>query len=619
MIVTRDGLSLITAGLDAWFRREGGGSGLDESEFRVEEWRLQRLLNVDHFRLPPDYRSAGFGEPVPNSELTVPFLRFPQWHYCPKCGLLKKLPLTARGKQHCPGCEAKGKKRGLVQVPFVAMCDHGHLQDFPWTEWVHKSSTPKCSGKLHLSATGGATLASQMVRCECGAERSLGQVTVAFGNGEETELSKNLDSSGKRFTCRGQRPWLGTEEGEPCSRPLRGSLRSAANIYFGQVSSALYLPQGEGPVSEIVKDLEQPPLSSLIRLLGKAATPEALRSQHPLLLKDYADNEIAAALEVAQRDSHPVAPGETQSESVQSDLRWDEYRFLCAGCNDEDLKVTQMGLQLYEPFIKEFFSGVSLVTKLRETRVFTGFTRVLPEDGRNREERKTLLWRTTPLQDKQWLPAYVVFGEGIFVRFDEVRLNHWAASNKESLDERLDPLLERFSKILDKRRLKYRPIGPGFILLHTFAHLLMNRMTFECGYSSAALRERLYVSDENGKSMAGVLIYTAAGDAEGTLGGLVRMGKPGNFEPLIRKAIDNARWCSADPVCMELGRRGGQGPDSCNLAACHNCALVPETACEEFNRFLDRILVVGELTSPDLGYFGEHCSRSDESGQRGAV
>ena len=48
---------------------------------------------------------------------------------------------------------------------------------------------------------------------------------------------------------------------------------------------------------------------------------------------------------------------------------------------------------------------------------------------------------------------------------------------------------------------------------------------------------------------------------------------------------------------------GGQGPDSLNLAACHNCALVPETACEEFNRFLDRGIVIRGLGNTDMGFF----------------
>jgi hypothetical protein len=43
-----------------------------------------------------------------------------------------------------------------------------------------------------------------------------------------------------------------------------------------------------------------------------------------------------------------------------------------------------------------------------------------------------------------------------------------------------------------------------------------------------------------------------------------------------------------------MGLQGGQGPDALNLAACHNCAIIPETACEHFNRFLDRGLVIGD-------------------------
>jgi hypothetical protein len=130
-----------------------------------------------------------------------------------------------------------------------------------------------------------------------------------------------------------------------------------------------------------------------------------------------------------------------------------------------------------------------------------------------------------------------------------------------------------------------------------------SELTFECGYSSAALRERLYVSAPGPGAMAGLLIYTAAGDAEGTMGGLVRMGKPEHLARTLEHALATAAWCSADPVCMEIGSQAGQGPDSCNLAACHNCALVPETACEEFNRFLDRGLVVGTQDAPTLGFF----------------
>ena len=100
--------------------------------------------------------------------------------------------------------------------------------------------------------------------------------------------------------------------------------------------------------------------------------------------------------------------------------------------------------------------------------------------------------------------------------------------------------------------------------------------------------------------MVGILIYTAAGDAEGTMGGLVRMGQPDRLENVIRRALDKARWCSTDPICIESR---GQGPDNCNLAACHSCELVPETSCEEQNRLLDRGVVVGTIDNPELGFF----------------
>ena len=97
---------------------------------------------------------------------------------------------------------------------------------------------------------------------------------------------------------------------------------------------------------------------------------------------------------------------------------------------------------------------------------------------------------------------------------------------------------------------------------------------------------------------------TAAGDSEGTMGGLVRMSRPESLCQVIASALDDARWCSTDPVCMDAGEKG-QGPDSCNLAACHGCALLPETSCEEFNRFLDRGLVIGTFNDPRLGFFSD--------------
>jgi hypothetical protein len=114
------------------------------------------------------------------------------------------------------------------------------------------------------------------------------------------------------------------------------------------------------------------------------------------------------------------------------------------------------------------------------------------------------------------------------------------------------------------------------------------------------LAERIY----SGENMAGILIYTASPDADGTMGGLVELAKPDLLSKVFEAAIEKARWCSNDPVCMELGR-DGQGHHGTNLAACHSCCLLPETACQNFNQSLDRATLVGDLTGADhfVGFF----------------
>ena len=612
LVVTRNGVSLISGGLDHWFEREDGSGGVDHEEYLVHEWRLEKLLKVDHFRLPADFRISSQGQDIPNAFLTQPFLRFPRWHFCPSCNRLFERPLTERGKILCPACERIGRKRPLFQVPFVAMCDKGHIQDFPWREWVHHSYDTACQGDLRLIATGGASLGAQRVECECNAKRTLSRITEADPDGS-TFLSRTLlqnEDAGERppYLCRGLRPWLGEQEPSECDRHLRGSLRSASNLHFSVVSSSIYLPRSSDFVpSDLVSLMEETPLSTLISLLSGMDVdiePQHLRHQHASLVELYSDEQISSALQIIQRGESPDEatsrlPNSDEDEDIA--FRRDEFNVLRTPRKDDQLLTAQENLGRYEEIVKTHFSNVILIHKLRETRAFAGFTRVNPPDGASLEDRKRLL-RKHPLHDKDdWLPAYVVFGEGIFLELNENRLRKW--EDRNGVNKRVRRLDDQYQCVRQIRGLGKRLIDQRFVLLHTLSHLLMNRLTFECGYSSAALRERLYYSNHPDQPMAGILIYTAAGDAEGTMGGLVRMGKPGNLEPVIRRALESADWCSADPVCAEAGEAGGQGPNSLNLAACHNCALVPETACEEFNRFLDRGMVIGTPGDTDIGFF----------------
>ncbi len=608
MIVAPNGTSMLAAGLDHWYERDDGDGDsrdLDIDEFRVEEWRLERLLHVNHFREPPDFRVPEPGQHIPNVKLTVPFLRFPLWHFCWRCNHLTDLELVTKGRQPCPYCARQNKRSYLAQVPFVAMCEDGHLQDFPWREWVHRTANPPCDRPMTLKSTGGATLANQVVECECDVSpRTLGGVVEARPDGS-TYLTSTLEP-GNPYLCRGVSAQHGSTDPSPCERAIKGSLRSASNVYFGRVFSAIYLPRTNGTVSEDLRSaLEIPPLSTVVHMsikIGEPATPQLLRSTSRELLERYSDAELEEAVHLMASDMpEDEDTSLSPDEPDQVAFRRQEHEALQMVRREDQLSVTAGNLTEYDERIRPFVQRILLVDRLRETRVLTGFNRIYPEQPFSTEARLAQLWRGVPEWRKRWLPAYKVYGEGILIELDAARISEWSAGPEVA--GRAAMVEHRYGTARQDRHLSSRSISPIFLLLHTFAHLLINQLTFECGYSTAALRERLYVSDSAEAPMAGVLIYTAAGDAEGTMGGLVRMGKPGYLEPAILAALRSALWCSADPVCMEIGTQSGQGPDSCNLAACHNCCLVPETACEEFNRFLDRAVVVGTLENREMGFF----------------
>ena len=184
---------------------------------------------------------------------------------------------------------------------------------------------------------------------------------------------------------------------------------------------------------------------------------------------------------------------------------------------------------------------------------------------------------------------------------DDIKyLKDWA--QKINVKERISSLNAAFHNAKFGQNVE-GDLRPEFVLIHTFAHLLINQLSFDCGYGSSSIRERIYCEKSgNNFNMHGLLIYTASGDSEGSLGGLVRQGEHGRVEDTIVNAIKNALWCTSDPICIQSA---GQGPESLNLAACHNCALLPETCCEHGNRLLDRGVVVGTLADNSIGFFSE--------------
>jgi hypothetical protein len=548
-------VSVVAAGLEQW-NEQSSGRGLLHPQ-RISEPRLERALHVRGFRLPPV-------QPDESRDVDrLAGVRFPRWLQCPRC---ERLEPDARDgfwasdpgdpRRRCPECSTSRRPVHAVPVRLVVACERGHLDDFPWAWWAH-GGTPDHPPRLILTSGSGSGLGSIAVRCtadRCGASRTL---AGAFGD------------DALPLACRGHRPWL--EEDEPCDRHFRAVQRGASNLYFAIVDSALSIPPWSDPIqrglgiywSDLAEAGSAEERVQLIRLLH-------LDERIGMSLDD-----LAAQVEARMNrlDATPDIRGE----------EYDRFRDATAGSieSDEDFLVET---ERVPPELRVQVVHLGRVTRLREVRALRGFTRLTAYGGAADDDRVASL----SARRMDWLPAFELRGEGIFLALDHNRVAEW---------EGRPDVRRRFAELVDRDAQRVPgPELPREVLLHTLGHVLMSELALECGYTFAALRERIY----SGPTMAGLLVYTGSPDSEGTLGGLARQGSADRFARVMAAGLERARWCANDPLCGD-GRLSLSGSRS--LAACHSCALAPETSCERFNRDLDRGLLVGVAGREELGFF----------------
>lgn len=585
--------SLMVAGLDAWHCAKQNCP----SELLIQEERLQARLGVRAFRLPVDHKDPGEG--VKNANLNIPAVRFPQWHYCHRCGAMEKLTLFSSARR-CPGrpykgmtCAQKAEKSRpfLIPVRIIAVCERGHIEDFPFMEWVHRNGPPKPDCTLRfLAGRSSSLLTGIKIRCSCGEEKTLAGI-FDFDQQSGGALQRAIEHS-----CLGGQPWLGKAESQavPCGCALRVLQRGASNVYFPRVVSSIYLPLwAEQTQRDIVESLERPEIwDALTSGLVDGKTIDPVRCDVVARMWRL-DRETLLAAAQRKLEGTVASPALTEEE-----YRRQEYLALLAprGGPDTDLFVQiVLEKELGSP-LNRYFSKIALIKKLRETRALAGFSRVLPPDP---EDSGDCIQPLKLDQKIDWLPASVVRGEGIFLELNSGTVTEWLKNAQAS--QRAALLSQNLNQQLLSRGQRSRPVSMKFLLLHALAHSLINQLSFDCGYGSASLRERLYCNvDSDTENMCGILIYTASGDSDGTMGGLVRQGEPLRLLRTLSEALQKAKWCSSDPVCIETT---GQGTDNSNLAACHGCLLISETSCEEGNRLLDRAMLVGKAKEPAIGYF----------------
>ena len=590
MIVLKDGLSVIIPGLDAWYVDKKTRRQRIPGDVTLVDKNLSEALGVSHFVQPP---AIGISEDKGSEG--VPVMVFPRWVTCSNCSRLDRLGPSDTRRSNCVECEASGKKFAKrIQVNFVIACEDGHLDEFPWVEFVHRTSSPNGCGspKLELKSRGTGDLKGQVIKClSCNSSRTM--AGVSDSDDDTTFLTKHLDKGGTLFKCGGASPWL-RMTGPSCTNSIRMVLRNASNVYYSQEHSSILLPSVVEGDSDLI---------ALIRGSNRDGEFQGKLTRYQFdydRLANYAigddDNFVDVDPVKLAQAFRAVYPNPNLTEVDEGKVavlnRAPEAVALSKPVEHPDLIVRDSGYR------SGFIPKVQLVNEvplLKKTSASVGFSRIIPTPIPTAEARK--LFRRIPHgPDTNWFPAVRNVGEGIYLSLDLDALAEW---------ESQPYLLSRIAKIDDNllknnRLPTHGPSTARFVLLHTLAHLLIQELVVACGYTSASLSERVFATGEH----AGVLIYTASSSADGTMGGLVAMAEPQTFKKVFETMLERARWCSNDPICMDLGRTG-QGNSGANLAACQSCALLPETSCDHFNQSLDRAALVGELSdeSKFIGFF----------------
>ncbi|MDR0965273.1 MAG: DUF1998 domain-containing protein [Myxococcales bacterium] len=462
----------------------------------------------------------------------------------------------------------------VVPVRFVQACPNGHVSDIDWPRLIHGNGQRCGSHQLWLDERGTTgDLSELFLRCD-GCDRSIPLM--------------NLQSEALGECC-GKRPWIGPMAFETCDgpggKPHRNKLliRHASNAYFPVVERAISIPDHDETRRKAIDAVWDD-------FLSVAEGPDDVRRERrkpkvQQALAGLTDEEVWAECE--RRRSGEVTEAKPLKE-VELDTFLAVTDALTGDEPEGDFCAQLLPLDPERTGPIASIDRIVLVHRLREVVAELGFTRfeapTMPIDSEVALDVKM----AALARETRWLPAVENRGEGIFLSLDPVRVKAWSerpavkARAKEFLPGAQLNSKSKTPLSLEKIERLYMP----YVMLHSLSHLLLTAIALDCGYSSASIRERIYVRD----GAYGILLYTGTPDAEGTLGGIVQVGR--RLERHLASALELGRLCSNDPVCAQHRPDQPNEDRPTHGAACHGCLLIAEPPCEQRNELLDRALVV---------------------------
>ena len=549
--------TVVIASADDW---DYNPNDEDEIESRkIFNENLSVITGAEYFLMPRTTQSTNSFSKSKN----VPSYIFPEKLHCSRCGnIYDYRELDTKDRHKCPKC-----KNNLTASRFIVVCAKGHMDDFPYDWWVHNGqpcpSGVKSPRIRMVNIYNRTDIDSLRLECtECKATRSMVQV-----------FSENALSEYK-CTCKHphfKEPLARAQYG--CHEKMHARLRSASGVYFPITKSALLIP----PWSRKVVNSIQKNYGIL-----KAVSDENIAYAIRQIVHDpnISDEEILRAWNVVK-----ISAVQKKNRSELS-VYEDEYTILSNEENQNDDNFSSYSSNVPQKY-SSYFDQIAVIDRLTVTQAFTGFTRIV------RNENNIVSVTQYP---KNWLPAVELTGEGIFIRFNRDKISEWSMANSSRYN--------RMKKAMEDSRFVLETFSESYVMLHTFAHLFIREISNVCGYSAASIKEKIYSETDKSTGeikMCGVLVYVSSSDSDSSLGGLISVATNEEMlEKIIDSMLERANWCSGDPLCISSTK---QGYKNLNYAACHDCALLPETSCERFNCFLDRASIVGLPDNPNLGFF----------------
>jgi len=586
--------SVLVAGLDTW------RYAVDAEEVREPRLveKLKLILGVDHLQLrppPPDIDDPA----LPKTGIGA--WQFPEW-FITEVIPVPGQPPNERSRMLVHRKQLQGKSRfeykdgpktrklSVVPIRFVCACSNGHIDELPWRFFAHNGAS-ECKRQLWLDEIGtSADLSELFVRCECGAVPRRCMSDAA---------TKDMHALGR---CRGRQPWLGSMvydancvggNGQPVFNRLL--VRTASNSYFPQLLSVISLPERDDDLIEAVGHLW-----TFLQHVTTVEVLETLRTVMPPVKAGLEGHSNDRVVDEIKRRKEGVQSGKTVKQA-----EFDTLSAAKAESGEEKLDKTFYARALPEarwrdlikhPWMKDI-DRIVLVHRLREVVALAGFTRFEAASPDTSGELDINVRRAPLALEISWLPAIENKGEGIFLQFNKDAVDAWYA--KPQVQAREKSLQDGFDAWV-KEHPGSKRMFPGirFLMLHSFSHMLITSVSLECGYPASSIRERVYALPDGGY---GVLLFTGTSDAEGTLGGLVEVGR--KIHHHIRSALRIGELCSNDPVCAEHEPKDEHERRFLHGAACHGCLLIAETSCEQHNDFLDRSLVVATVENIGTNFF----------------